>query len=186
MGRASGGGVGVAAGVMVLGLPALNDVGLLLDASHTGFDQRVVIRVLTRSMVDDKAVEQFNRATGLGIAPADTGRCLVTQGIRLNDLAGRTFRIGDALIEEGLISTDQLGQAITAQKQSGRMLGEVLVDEGIITAEEIAQLDLSGCYLATLSACETSLPEKSAGSRSKPSKPASAKARPCRPASPTH
>jgi hypothetical protein len=29
--------------------------------------------------------------------------------------------------------------------------------EGILTAEEIAQLDLSSCYLATLSACNTSL-----------------------------
>ena len=29
--------------------------------------------------------------------------------------------------------------------------------EGILTAQEIAQLDLTACYLATLSACDTSL-----------------------------
>ena len=34
---------------------------------------------------------------------------------------------------------------------------------GIFTAEEIAQLDLSGCYLATLSACDTSLGVRRAG-----------------------
>lgn len=34
---------------------------------------------------------------------------------------------------------------------------------GIITAEEVAHLDLSNCYLATLSACETSLGVRRAG-----------------------
>ncbi len=35
--------------------------------------------------------------------------------------------------------------------------------EGILTAQEIAQLDLTSCYLATLSACETSLGVRRAG-----------------------
>ncbi len=35
--------------------------------------------------------------------------------------------------------------------------------DGIVTAEEIAQLDLSNCYLATLSACESSLGVRRAG-----------------------
>ena len=35
--------------------------------------------------------------------------------------------------------------------------------EGIITAEELVQVDLSNCYLATLSACETSLGVRKAG-----------------------
>ena len=36
--------------------------------------------------------------------------------------------------------------------------------EGILTAQEIAHLDLSACYLTTLSACETSLGVRQAGS----------------------
>jgi hypothetical protein len=36
--------------------------------------------------------------------------------------------------------------------------------EGLLTAQEIAQLDLSACHLATLSACETSLGVRRAGS----------------------
>ena len=51
------------------------------------------------SIIEAEAVAQFNEATGLGITPADTGRCLVTEGIRLNDLEGCTFSIGDARLE---------------------------------------------------------------------------------------
>ena len=37
--------------------------GLLLDASHTAFDQRVVARVISPALADHKAVDRFQRET---------------------------------------------------------------------------------------------------------------------------
>jgi len=51
------------------------------------------------SLIEAEAVERFNEHTGLSISAADTGRNIVTRGIRLNDLVGRQFRIGQVLLE---------------------------------------------------------------------------------------
>ncbi|MEN3109657.1 GspE/PulE family protein [Uliginosibacterium paludis] len=48
------------------------------------------------------------------------------------------FRLGQLLIEQGLISSGQLEAALDQQKQSGRKLGRVLVDSQIVTEELIA------------------------------------------------
>ena len=37
-------------------MPPLANALLLLDATHTGFEQRVAVRVLNPGMVNDKAV----------------------------------------------------------------------------------------------------------------------------------
>ena len=50
------------------------------------------------SIIDAEAVEDFNRVTGLDVSPGETGRNVVTRGVRLNDLVGRTFRLGDAVL----------------------------------------------------------------------------------------
>lgn len=55
------------------------------------------------------------------------------------DYGRKKLRLGDVLINNGVITIDQLKQALEAQKGTGRMLGEVLVDEGFLTEEEIAQ-----------------------------------------------
>ena len=46
-------------------------------------------------------------------------------------------RLGDLLVEEDIISEDELMSALTAQKESGRKLGSVLIDSGIITEEQL-------------------------------------------------
>jgi MOSC domain-containing protein YiiM len=51
------------------------------------------------TLIEAEEVEQFNSLTGLAIAAADTGRNIVTRGVRLNDLVGRQFRIADVLME---------------------------------------------------------------------------------------
>ena len=50
------------------------------------------------------------------------------------------MRIGDRLLELGLISLDQLEVALFEQKRSGRMLGTVLVDLGFIRDDALASL----------------------------------------------
>ncbi len=55
------------------------------------------------------------------------------------DFGRRKLRLGDMLVNDGIINSDQLTKALEAQKGTGRKLGEVLVDEGILTEKEIAQ-----------------------------------------------
>ncbi|MCY3840853.1 MAG: sulfurase [Gammaproteobacteria bacterium] len=51
------------------------------------------------SIIEAEAVEAFNESTGLSVSADETGRNVVTRGIRLNDLVGRTFRLGGATLK---------------------------------------------------------------------------------------
>ena len=62
------------------------------------------------------------------------------------------LRIGDALVREGVLSTEQLGRALAQQKATGRMLGELLVEQGFITSGSLVHilakcLGVTGCQL---------------------------------------
>ena len=46
-------------------------------------------------------------------------------------------RLGDLLVEEEIISQDQLMVALAAQKETGRKLGAVLIDTGVISEEQL-------------------------------------------------
>ena len=48
-------------------------------------------------------------------------------------------RLGEILLDEGLITEDQLNAAIEAQKKSGGLLGEILVEMGAISERDIAR-----------------------------------------------
>jgi MSHA biogenesis protein MshE len=48
-------------------------------------------------------------------------------------------RLGDLLIQQGLLSDDQLKNALEQQKITGRKLGRVIVDSGFVSEEQIAQ-----------------------------------------------
>lgn len=50
------------------------------------------------------------------------------------------LRLGELLIREGKLTDDQLQQALTRQKATGRRLGAVLQDLGFVTDEGIARL----------------------------------------------
>lgn len=61
----------------------------------------------------------------------------------------KQVRLGDLLIEEGLITQDQLMAALKIQKESGfeKKVGEVLIQEGLVSHKEVAvvlsrQLDM--------------------------------------------
>lgn len=47
------------------------------------------------------------------------------------------MQIGEILIQKGIITPDQLGKALEAQKAGGGKLGEVLVKLGFASAEKI-------------------------------------------------
>ncbi|MDM4767784.1 GspE/PulE family protein [Pelomonas sp. SE-A7] len=48
-------------------------------------------------------------------------------------------RLGDLLVQQALISADQLTEALASQRTSGRKLGRVIIDSGWVTEEQIAQ-----------------------------------------------
>jgi len=48
------------------------------------------------------------------------------------------MRLGDVLVQQGLLSEDQLKQALAEQRGSGKKLGRLLIDGGLITEESLA------------------------------------------------
>ncbi len=51
------------------------------------------------TLIELEHVESFNAHTGLALRPDGPRRNIVTQGVRLNDLVGRRFTVGEALLE---------------------------------------------------------------------------------------
>ena len=49
------------------------------------------------------------------------------------------IRLGDLLIQQGLLSDEQLKSALEEQKRSGRKLGRIFVDSGFVSEEQISQ-----------------------------------------------
>lgn len=55
------------------------------------------------------------------------------------DFNRKKIRLGDVLVNGGVITQEQLEEGLKRQKGSGRKLGETLVDEGFVTEEAIAR-----------------------------------------------
>jgi MOSC domain-containing protein YiiM len=51
------------------------------------------------TLIEAEAIDRFNREAGLTLAYGDLRRNLVTRGIRLNDLVGHEFTVGECLLE---------------------------------------------------------------------------------------
>lgn len=55
------------------------------------------------------------------------------------DFNRKKLRLGDVLVNSGIITAEDLQKGLELQKGSGRKLGETLVDEGLATEENIAK-----------------------------------------------
>ena len=67
-------------------------------------------------------------------------------------LRRRHQRVGEALIEEGAISEEQLDRALREQSRTGEKLGALLVDQGIVSGPVLVHalakcLGVRGCHL---------------------------------------
>ncbi|MCM1047774.1 MAG: Flp pilus assembly complex ATPase component TadA [Clostridiales bacterium] len=62
----------------------------------------------------------------------------------------KKLRLGDVLVNSGVISEEQLEKGLQLQKGSGRKLGETLVDEGLVTEENIVRALSSQLNLSTI------------------------------------
>jgi len=49
-------------------------------------------------------------------------------------------RIGEILIAQGVITSDQLDEALTIQKKTGELLGSILLDLGFVAESDIAKI----------------------------------------------
>jgi MSHA biogenesis protein MshE len=49
------------------------------------------------------------------------------------------IRLGDLLVQQGLISAEQLAEALTSQRSSGRKLGRIFIESGWVSETQIAQ-----------------------------------------------
>lgn len=52
----------------------------------------------------------------------------------------KKIRLGDLLVEHGLISNEQLMQALAEQKRSGHKLGRLLVERGYVKEDKVLEL----------------------------------------------
>jgi type IV pilus assembly protein PilB len=66
--------------------------------------------------------------------------------------SAKRLRVGEALVEQGVITREQLDKALAEQRTSSRMLGEMLVDQGVISTGALvralaATMGVKGCQL---------------------------------------
>ena len=52
--------------------------------------------------------------------------------------APRRSRLGQLMVERGLVTEEQIEEALREQRSSGRKLGETLIAQGVITSEDLA------------------------------------------------
>lgn len=83
------------------------------------------------TLIEAEAIEALARDHGIVLDPGDARRNLVTRGVRLNDLVGRTFRIG-AVRARGVERADPCLH-LEQLTQPGVLRG--LVDRGGLRAE---------------------------------------------------
>ena len=51
------------------------------------------------TLIESEEIERFNRAHGLALGDGALRRNIVTRGVRLNELVGMTFSVGEATLE---------------------------------------------------------------------------------------
>jgi MOSC domain-containing protein YiiM len=135
-------------------IEAVMGVGLIGDryADHSGhWDDSKVGRELT--LVEAEALEMLGRDHGIELQAGETRRNLTTRGVQLNDLVGKTFRVGDVLMkgtelcEPCQYLTDLLGKPIHRPLAHRAGLRVQLLSSGMIRTgdaiERVAEKALS-------------------------------------------
>jgi MOSC domain-containing protein YiiM len=51
------------------------------------------------TLIESEEIHRFNESQGLSLPPTSFRRNIVTSGIRLNELVGRRFKVGSAILE---------------------------------------------------------------------------------------
>jgi MOSC domain-containing protein YiiM len=80
---------------------AIAGVGLTGDRYAIPIDEQDLAddEVREVTLVEAEQIEWLAAETGIRLSPGSTRRNLTTRGVRLNDLVGRTFRVGSVRIQ---------------------------------------------------------------------------------------
>ena len=100
------------------------------------------------TLIEAEVIEDLAATDGIHLAPGETRRNVTTRGIRLNDLVGRRFRVGDAVCEGMRLCEpcqhlmDALGKPILQPLVHRAGLRARIVEGGeIAIGAEVAPLD---------------------------------------------
>jgi MOSC domain-containing protein YiiM len=129
---------------------AIAGVGLEGDryATQTGTWSRDTKVDRDITLIEAEIIEDLAATDGIVLAPGETRRNVTTRGIRLNELVGRRFRVGDALCEGTRLCepcqhlTDALGKPILRPLVHRAGLRANIVEGGeIVLGAEVLTLD---------------------------------------------
>ena len=100
------------------------------------------------TLVEAEEIERLAAEAGIALEPGETRRNITTRGIRLNDLVGRRFRIGDVeclatrLCEPCQYLTDLLAKPILRPLvHRAGLRARILTDGEIAVGDEVLVLD---------------------------------------------
>jgi MOSC domain-containing protein YiiM len=108
---------------------------------NTGVDRDI-------TLIEAEVIEDLAATDGIRLDPGDSRRNVTTRGIRLNELVGRRFRVGDAICEGTRLCepcqylTDLLGKPVLEPLVHRAGLRARIVEGGeIAVGAEVAALD---------------------------------------------
>lgn len=107
-------------------------VGIGTFSTHKG--QRDV------SLIESEAIEAFERESGASVSAAESRRNVLTRGVRLNDLVGKEFQVGNVRMR-GLRLCEPCTHLVRLTKQPATLHG--LVHRGGLYAAILNEGDLA-------------------------------------------
>ncbi len=85
---------------------------------------------------------------------------MASTDLKKNMPENKILKLGEILLEEGLISHDQLMECLQIQKKDGRLLGEILIAKGLVSDKEISQILARTYQLPYVDLSTTTIDEK--------------------------
>ncbi|RLJ02972.1 MAG: type II secretion system protein GspE [Candidatus Aenigmatarchaeota archaeon] len=76
------------------------------------------------------------------------------------DLKKKSLRLGEILVEWGILDEEKLYQALKIQKESGKKLGEILVEQGFVTEKQVTEALAYEHHLQVVSLNDVQIEEK--------------------------
>lgn len=128
----------------------LQDTELRIEAIRNANDTAAAVEQLLDEGIQDGQAQEAQVQYASGQEQTAAGAAMVTassipgtegEEAATGTRSGRNgkARLGDQLVENGMITRDQLTDAIRNQKRYGGRLGDILVEMGFITAEQLQE-----------------------------------------------
>ncbi len=126
-------------------LPALRDYFLRLGASAVvNEDSTLEIRFEEGKDVDARAyLRTWSATNGVSARTVTAGTPAAPVKLEVSPRGASPFdppvRLGDLMVSKGLITVDQLSEALVEAKETGQLVGRVLLSRGWVFEDELAR-----------------------------------------------